>query len=548
MTMTRPPSQVVLFNGKIVTVDDAFRIVDAIAVEGDRIVAVGPEARQIVTPKTKLLDLKGATVVPGLIDSHIHASTAGLVEGDVDLLDARSIDDVLAAINDRVKVTPRGEWVRSHPTWIEGFLKERRFPTPEELDRVSPDHPVYLRRTGFTYIFNSHAKRMLRINKDIQPEQGTNIIRDAAGEPIIFLGQHSLMRPAAKPATRSDYVSAIGAVSRKMNTLGITGYSEAIPPSLAMNAYQQLWSAGKLTARVNLMLGQQTGPHSNHGIPGFFDELGVSSGFGDPMLRLSSIGQVGMRDGVPGALMREPYTWMDGDQQNYYGVDSLVDRPDGTTFEEGVMRAARNGWRLVLNSCGDAMLDWALDLFERVAQEVPEIPLASKRHVACHPFLVHDDQLVRMKKLGIVMQSEVHGYMFSENIRKYWGAERAKACFPLRKLFDNGIIVGLGSDAPTLPMNPFLGMSYFVTRETPTGTEGAEHALSREETLRGYTINGAYLTGEEDIKGSLEPGKLADLAVLSDDVLTCPEDKIKDIKAVMTMLGGRIVHDERRVA
>lgn len=535
-------SMKLLFNGKIVTVDDAFSIVDAIAIEGDTIVAVGEEVRQLDTAGAEMIDLRGATVVPGLIDSRLHASWAGLAIGDVDLMQARSIADVLEAIAERVKVTPAGEWVRSHPAWVEGMLKERRFPTPEELDSVAPDHPVYLKRTGFTVVLNSCAKRLLGVSAETREEVGNSIIRDERGEPAVFVGPHSALLATDKPATLPDWVEGLQAIAREMNSFGVTGFTEPVVPPPAMRAYQQLWATGKLSVRVNLMLSDGK---RGKGIPSYIDEYQLSSGFGDTMLRVSALAQVGLRDGVPGALMREPYTWMDGDEKGYRGIDTVVDWPDGTTFADSAVMAARNGWRLGLGCSGDAMLDWSMDLFERIRQEVPEMEFAAQRHIACHPFFLHDDQLKRMKDLGLVVQSELQGYLFSENIRKYWGEERAAAAFPIRKLFDNEVVVGLGSDGPILPINPFVGMSYFVTRETPTGVEGVEHGLTREQALRGYTINGAYLTCEEKLKGSLEPGKLADLAVLSDDILTCPDSDIANIRSVMTMLGGQIVYDDR---
>lgn len=540
---TRPPADTVFFNGRIVTVDDAFSVVDALAVEGDRIRAVGTEAVQGARPHTRWVDLQGATVVPGLIDSHLHASVSGMVTGDVDLLEAESVDDVLAALSDRIAVTPPGQWVRSHPCWIEGRLRERRFPTPAELDRVSPDHPVYLRRTGFTYVLNSYAQRLLGITPDTHIGSGSAIVRDPdSGEALIFVGHVPGMKSREDVATSEDWVAAVLAITRRMNTFGVTGYSEPLVPPAAMGAYQRLWSEGRLSARVNLMLSQQVDGSHSMGVPGFFDEFGLASGFGDSRLRLGSIGQVGMRDGVPGALMREPYEWMDGGLHDFCGVATLADRPDGTTFAEGALRAAKANWRLALNACGDGMLDWALDLLESIDKEVP---VEGRRHILCHPFLVHDDQLDRIKRLGLVVQSEIHAHLFTSNIRKYWGEERAKATFPTRTLFDADVVVGLGSDGPVLPENPFLGMGYFVTRETPFGIQNGDQALTRDQALRGYTINGAHLTCEEDVKGSLEAGKLADLVILSDDLLGCPDSTIKDITAVMTMVGGEIVHDTR---
>lgn len=543
LALSSPSPDVVLFNGQILTVDKAFRIVDAIAVQGDRIAAVGPAAKQAATRATEMVDLRGATVIPGLIDSHLHGSVSGLCIGGVDLSEAESIDDVLAAISDRVRVTPPGEWVRSHPCWIESQLKEGRFPTPEELDGVSPNHPVYLQRTGFTVVLNSYAKKTLGITKAAVAEPGTAIIRDPnTGEPVVFIGHLRSMPSLETVATEAEWIAAVEAVTQHLNSVGITSYTEAGAPPLAMGAYQTLWSQGKLTTRVNMMLRRylSTGGHVSLGVPGFMHELGISSGFGDSMLRLSSIGHVGMRDAVPGALMREPYTWMDGDQKDYYGVDTLADGPDG--FRDAAVLAAKRNWRLGLNACGDAQLDWALDLFEHINREVPT---AANRHIAVHPFLVHDDQLERIKELGLVVQSEGQGYLFAQNIVKYWGRDRAERAFPTKRLFDNDIVVGLGSDGPVLPDNPFLGMWYFITRNTVGGVLGADQALTREQALRGYTINGAYLTCEEDIKGSLETGKFADLVVLSDDILACPEEAIRKIKPIMTMVGGRIVYDAR---
>jgi predicted amidohydrolase YtcJ len=267
---------------------------------------------------------------------------------------------------------------------------------------------------------------------------------------------------------------------------------------------------------------------------------GVSTGFGDSMLRLDGIGEFGIDGGFEAGLMSEPYAHAPGneDPEEYFGLQRIP----GEKFEHVLEAMSRLGWRACIHIVGDRGLDVALDAYEKASRVKP---IAPKRWVIEHAHYTRPDQFQRINDLGLVISTQFHPYMAAQNMVYYWGEERAAKTMRMRDWLDAGLTVGGGSDWTLLPADPFWIIYFWVTRDTRLGgTIGPDQRISREEALRVMTINNAYITFEENIKGSLEPGKLADLVVLSDDILTVPDSQIRDIAAQLTMVGGRIVHGD----
>jgi predicted amidohydrolase YtcJ len=264
----------------------------------------------------------------------------------------------------------------------------------------------------------------------------------------------------------------------------------------------------------------------------------VSTGFGDDMLRLDGIGEFGIDGGFEGALMTEHYAHPPGNvpPEQYFGLQRIPTEK----FDKVIVAMNRLGWRASIHTAGDKALDIVLDAYEKANKERP---IAAKRWSLEHLLYTRPDQFKRIRDLGLVVSTQFHGYMAAADMVNFWGPERAAKCTRLEDWVAAGLKVGGGSDWSLLPANPFWMIYWWVTRDSRlSGVLGPDQRVSREEALRVMTINNAYITFEENIKGSLEPGKLADLVVLSADVMTVPEKQIRDITPLATMVGGKVVY------
>ena len=323
-----------------------------------------------------------------------------------------------------------------------------------------------------------------------------------------------------------------------MNRAGITSVREPGISAADMRVYQELRDNGELTVRVSMNYSLDPFKPAEQLIKQL-ETWGVSTGFGDSMVRLDGIGEFGIDGGFEGALMSKPYVHAPGneDPKEYFGLQRIPTEK----FEQVLQAMSRLGWRACIHIVGDRALDVALDAYEK-ANRVK--PIAPKRWVIEHAHYTRPDQFKRIKDLGLVISTQFHPYMAAQNMIYYWGEERASKTMRMRDWLDAGLIVGGGSDWSLLPANPFWIIYFWVTRDTRLGgIIGPDQRISREEALRVMTINNAYITFEENIKGSLEPGKLADLVVLSDDILTVPDHQIKEITPLLTLLGGKVVHE-----
>ena len=343
-----------------------------------------------------------------------------------------------------------------------------------------------------------------------------------------------MIRKFIPKTTHSEVIEGIKLVMKEYNSYGIVGVSEPgvyVGPS-SYRPYYELWSNGDLTLRVRLLL-RATKPEQ---IEDFSTHL--YQGFGDDMLKISGIKML-LDGGVETAFLKEPYQIVHGEQEKegYHGVQVLSTE----ALTACCQQAAKLGWHLETHAVGDAAIELLVDTYEKVNQD---FPIKGLRWSVMHIFLPTQQSIDKMKEIGISATVQDHPTYLGANQVKYWGEKRGAYAIPNRKLLDEGIMLGGGSDAPVVNYDPFLSLWWMITRNTVTaGILGADQRITREEAIRLYTINSAYFTFEEETRGSIEPEKLADLVILDKDILACPADDIKNIRPLKTMMGGKFVFE-----
>lgn len=552
-------ADLILTNGKIVTVDEAFSIHRAMAIKGERILAVGSEAdlRRYEGSRTVLKDLNGKTVLPGLIDSHTHPVGAALTEFDHEIPSMESIDDVLSYVRSRTEVVPEGEWI-----WVSQIfltrLKEQRYPTREELDRVAPDHPVVF-RTGPDASVNSLALRLSGIDENWKVEDGGpgHAEKDPATGKLTGI-LRSCTRylkggNTAKTPTREESAEWLKRLLADYNSVGITGLSERDASSEEIELYRDLRSRDDLTCRVYLARHVDT-IQSIEKIRETIQEVAKSPlRSGDSMLQLRTIKTYldgGMLTGS--AFMLKPW----GVSELYGILDpeyrGLQFIPDDKLVE--ILAACfENDVQFTTHSVGDGAVTAFINACERLSDRYD---IRQKRPVIGHSNFMTEDAVRRVADLGIPVDIQPAWlHLDGRTLEHHFGYERLGWFQPLRALFAAGAIAGGGSDHMQKLgsfrsinfYNPWMGMWVAMTRNARWLDRPLhpEHALSRVEAIRYYTINNAYLLFAEQQLGSLEPDKLADFIVLEEDLLTCPVEQIPQIKVVQTYVGGKLVFERK---
>lgn len=527
--------ETIYINGKIVTVDSRFSIAEAMAVTAGKFEAVGKNAdiRKLAGAATRIIDLRGKTVVPGLEDSHLHAAGGG---PGVDLSNARTLAEILAAIAQRVKAVRPGEIVISNSDWHEAQLKEQRLPLRRDLDTVSPENPVVLIRGGHEYILNSAALAKWDIGKATAAPDGGEISRYPDGEPngeLVDKARSLVTLPNPKLTTQQQ-IDNWTAQYRKLNASGLTSVRH---PGISLDQYrllQQMQRRGLLTVRLNVLLSAPANPDADK-VRSFIESSGVKSDEGDEWLRVGGMKLVA-DGGFEGGWMRDPYEEPYGRHGAYRGLQLIPrDRYIGIVKELN-----RLGWRVGTHAVGDAAIDEVLAGYEAANAERS---IVGKRWAIEHGFIPQEEHFARIKALGLFVTVQNHLYLAGPSLVRYWGPKRAAWVTPVRAYLDHGVMAGAGTDAPVVPYPPLWTIYHFVTRDTISGgVLGADQKITRQEALRLSTINNAFLTFEEKIKGSIEPGKLADFAVLDEDILTAPDKRIEKMKVLMTVVGGKTVY------
>jgi predicted amidohydrolase YtcJ len=557
------PADLILHHGKVLTVDADFRIVQAVAVRGERIVAVGSDqgVLRYKGPKTKLIDAGGKTVLPGLYDSHVHpvgAATSELVES---LPELHALDDAFAYIRKKTKEVPEGEWIvlrYAFPT----RLKEARFPTRAELDQAAPKHPV-LYHAGPAGMVNTMALKISGVTKDTPNPQAGVVVKDPkTGEPTGMLrNAYGVLKgvPPGSNAKAADRREAVKKLFKLYNARGLTSVADRNADRAALDLYLDLYKAKELTLRVNVARGLN--PFGTRlevaqrldALPGK-DGLGGPTGVGGIWVRIGPIKfflDGGMLNGT--AYMRQP--WPRGEtyqivEDDYRGL--LFLEPDQVKMV--VEEATRRNWQVTAHTAGEGAMDVLLDAYDFVNRMKP---IRELRHCITHANFPSQHNLERCQQLGVVADVQPAWlYKDGATLARVLGDKRI-AWFQPYKSWLKYTIIGGGSDhmlkldsrAATNPWDPWLGLHVAVTRKTEAGLVlNPEEKLTREQALRLYTINNAFLHHEEKEKGSLETGKLADFIVIDRDYLTCPADDIPATQVLQTFVGGRIVYERGRGA
>jgi len=552
-----PAPDLILHHGKVVTVDSGFSIAQAIAIRGERIVRVGSNAEvlALADSRTKTIDVAGKMILPGLIDCHAHPLAASLVEFDHTIPQMDSVQDVLDYIATRTKVVPEGQWIELRQVFITR-LREQRYPSRPELDRVAPRHPV-LFATGPDAMFNSLGLKLNHIDKSyVIPDGGPGVVEKDphTGEPtglVRTFARFLKIPETGKQASPADQQRCLAQLFADYNSVGITAVCErdAYPDQVPI--YQALRDSGQATVRVAL----------SHHVDSEGDlrtiretirEIAQHPLFTnkDPMLRIIGIKTYldgGMLTGS--AFMRRPWgisTMYGITDPNYRGVRFIPqDR-----LEAMVRVTVEYGLQFTAHSVGDGAVHALLAAYEEVNKTLPVRPV---RPCISHSNFMSREAIEQAARLGVMLDIQPAWlYLDTRTLLKQFGYERLRYFQPLRSIFEAGAVAGGGSDhmqkigslRSNNPYNPFLGMATAITRRArwQEGQLHPEEALSREQAIRFYTINSARVLFLDDVAGSLEPGKFADLIVLDRDLLACPEEQIVQTQVSQTYLAGKLVY------
>ena len=550
--MTAAPD-LILHHGRIVTADAKFSVVEAMAVEKGRIVATGTSAAVLARkgPSTKLVDLAGKTVLPGLIDAHVHALGAGLSEFDAKLPPLNSIGEIQAFIREKAKTTPKGEWIVV-PRTLPPRLAEQRFPTKQDLD-VTTEHPVAF-DGSYVWGANTLALQKSGITAATPNPPGGEVVKGADGQPNgILRNAAGLLKgvPQGASYTEAQKLAALETMLKLYAAAGLTSVGDRAAVLEDYDLYAKLKAQGKLpvraviTWRINAMRPAEE-------VVAEIEKNSWKTGQGDEWLKFGSF-KVTLDGGqsVGTAYQRMPYGAYG---RQLYGQTNPDAR--GTLFVDGpkltqIMRAARNkGWQLTSHAQGGAAIDVLLDTFAALDKERPIGP--SRSHVM-HGSFMSEEAVGRMKKMGILADVQAGWLHFDvPALEQVFGYRNMRYFFPLQTYLKNGIVIAGGSDhmighdknRAVNPFNPFFNMWMAITRLTRAGKEiYPEEKISREQALRMYTNGPAYLHFAEKEQGSIEAGKWADFVVIDRDYLTCPEAEIRRIEPLMTVVGGRTVYE-----
>jgi len=536
------PADLILRNGKIVTMDQDFSIKRAVAIKDGRFLAVGSDRdmRPLTGPRTRVIDLGGHTVIPGLIDSHIHATTAGLSwDAELHWEQLSSLADGLKLIAKAAQSQPTGTWIVVAGGWVPTQFIERRFPARAEIDAIAPNHQVYLQYLDQGALLNSAALKAVGLTNKSPEPAGGKFVRDSKGELTGWLQGAPAWKYAYHkvPKLSLDRVrQSLRNCFRELNRLGVTSVGDLHGADVTF-AHRRILAdmarGGDLTLRVNFYVAPSDGG----------DELEQLK------LAAAEIKQLPQNDwfrfaGFAGILVPE------------IGHGDLLADPQaipiGPAAKEKFRRIvhffAAGGYRFQLQTAQDAMARELLDVIEQVHAGTP----FSRQRIAFADLEGGSPETIeRIKILGAGVAVGNRMAFIGERLVELWGLEKARNAPPLRNLLDAGIAIGAGTDGfRSSNYSPMLSLWWLVTGKTVAGTamRAQSQLVSREEALRMYTLGSSWFSAETQRKGSIEVDKLADLAVLNADYLTVPEEQIRSLESLLTMVGGQVVYATGRFA
>ncbi|MFZ2324580.1 MAG: amidohydrolase [Ignavibacteriaceae bacterium] len=523
-------------NGKVYTVNENQPLAEAVFVERNKIVFVGSneEVKKLIDDKTEVIDLKGKLMLPGFIDDHVHFISGGSYLLGIDLRPANSTTEFKNILKEYAKKNP-GKWITGG-YWDHEKWETKSLPTKEMIDEVVPDQPVFVERLdGHMGVVNSYVLKLAGITKDTESPQGGLIVKNPkTGEPTGVLKDNamSFVYNIVPPATfKENYEAAIAALN-EAKKLGITSVQD-ITYDDGLEVYNKLKDEGKLTCRIYTRM-----PIAEYKK---LVEKNIRVGYGDNLIKMGSL--KAFADGSLGSSTAWFFDKYNQDTTTYgLPMDIITDG----TMEKWGTDADRNHLQLSVHAIGDRANSYMLDLYDKITKENPKWDRRFRIEHAQH---VRFEDIKRFAELGVIASVQPY-HCIDDGVwaEKRIGPERIKYTYPFKSFLDAGVKVCFGTDWFVAPLNPLLGLYAATTRRTlddknPDGWI-PEQKISIEDAIKCYTINSAYASFEENTKGSIEVGKLADLIVLSDDILTIDPVKIKDATVILTVFDGKVIYQK----
>ena len=521
-------AELAVFNGSIITMNPSKPKAESLSTINGRFLFVGRKhgVKRTIGKDTLVLDLKGKTVLPGLIDCHVHLVKYGLQKRAIKLRDVKSINELKRRIERRVSLSKKGSWITGQG-WDQDRFEEKRYPTRLDLDEVAEENPVVLTRVcGHICVVNTAALGIANITKETGPIQGGQIDMDPeTGEPTGVLREtaQDLVWKAVPPPTLKELKAAILAACTDAAKVGLTSIHCLVDSSSEITVLHTLRKRDRLPIRLNILPPRE--------LLESLAALGVTTGFGDEYLRIGPVkifadGSLGART----AALARDYS----DDSGNKGI--MIFSQD--ELNAIVQKAHESSLQVAIHAIGDRAVESALNALENASSRFPR---KDHRHRIEHASVLNRSLIKRMKDLDVIASIQP-----TFTISDFWvpqrvGAERARLVYPFKTLMESGVVIAGSSDCPTEILNPILGIHAAVTR----GGFVPEENLDVDEAVRAFTINAAYASFEEQSKGSIEEGKLADFIVLSEDITRIPPERIKNVRVEMTVVGGRIVYSRR---
>ena len=537
-------ADLVLTNGHIYTVDNARPIVTAMAVRDGKVMFVGSdaEARALVRPSTRVIDLHGSAVYPGFTDAHAHLLGLGAMLQRVNLAGSTSYDEVISRVKSFVKDVKPGQWIQGRG-WDQNRWAVKEFPTHDALSRVFPNNPVVLGRIdGHALLANAKAMELAGVTASTPDPAGGRIIRDASGRPAgVFVDNaQELIDRAIPAATRAQTRTAILAAIAEANRWGLTGIHDPGENAATISIYEELAKAGNYSLRNYVMISDPGEPNYPAAQRNPYIQRGPQSALYDGhlwirALKLYADGALGSR----GAALLAPYS----DEPTNSGL--LVSRPEH--IEAWAEWALPRGFQVNVHAIGDRGNRIVLDAFETALRKYPK---ADHRFRIEHAQVVSPQDIPRFAQLGVIPSMQAtHQTSDMRWAESRVGPERIRGAYAWRSLLNTGVVIPNGTDFPVEEVNPLLTFHAAVTRQDPTNLPAGgwypDQKMTREEALQSMTIWAAYAGFQEKILGSLTPGKYADFVVLDRDIMRVLDTEILGARVISTWIGGKPVYQAK---